>query len=477
MVLCAATGAGKTHIAAAMIRSAVERHGGPVAFLADRIPLIEQTSERLLTAGIDHGIQSGERTEGLSKPVQLCSIQALKSRGFPEDMRMVIVDECHDQHRLVNEWLCSSRIPAIGLSATPFTRGLGKTWQTVVNVATTDWLTEQGWLVPVRVFAGASPDMEGARTSRGEWTSAEVARRAIPLVGNIVEEWGRRTRTECGGPVKTMVFASTVAHAEDLAGQWARAGCRFETVTYRDKKGCRSEVIKEFKKPDSNIIGLITVDALSKGVDLPLTRCLVSARPFRRSVAAWVQQLGRGLRPHPEGGKDWCLLLDHAGNYLRHAEEVEQFWADGCRELDDGKRAKPKVRQPKEKTTERECVGCHLVMPVSVDICPSCGLPRPRRKVDVETVSGRLREVQRREAPPGVRAGLSHLGDLWPHLACLARARGRTRPWAAMQHHLLTGRWPRGSLEVGDECAPEVEAAVTRNQRAYWARRRGRARR
>ena len=57
----------------------------------------------------------------------------------------------------------------VGLTATPFTKGLGKLYDAVVNVATTNDLIAQGFLVPFRIFSCVEPDMEGVKVVAGEY--------------------------------------------------------------------------------------------------------------------------------------------------------------------------------------------------------------------------------------------------------------------------------------------------------------------
>ena len=225
VVLCAATGSGKTVIASAMIHAAINRHGGPVYFMADRINLVDQTSRKLTDSGIDHGIKSGTVTVNIS----IIQSNYVLSKQWTAEVilmtqKLVIVDECHERHKKLEKWLVEKNIPAVGLSATPFSKGLGKVWQAIVNVATTDDLTNDKWLVPVEAYSGVrfggitNVDMTDAPTnSMGEWSQETVASRALPIVGDVVSEWIEKTTEIFGGPVKTICFASTVAHAEELA--------------------------------------------------------------------------------------------------------------------------------------------------------------------------------------------------------------------------------------------------------------------
>ena len=98
LLLCAPTGSGKTEIAMELIRRAVAR-GTRVAFLVERMVLVEQTMTRLAAAGIAAGVQQAGNTSGALFPVQVCSQQTLEARDAWPTAELVIVDECHVQRR------------------------------------------------------------------------------------------------------------------------------------------------------------------------------------------------------------------------------------------------------------------------------------------------------------------------------------------------------------------------------------------
>ena len=211
--------------------------GSPVAFIADRRELVKQTSERLYEAGIPHGVIMAGSTYGSSHLVQVCSAQTLEKRGF-RHFKLVLVDECHTVRqatvRIIKDW----GITAIGLTATPFTEGLGKIYKDVVNVSTTNQLIEDGWLVPLRVFSATQIDMTGEKPAAGgDWTDEQVERKAMPVIGDVVAEWIAGTHRVFGGPVKTLVFTSTVATGLELARKFNEAGYRFEQVSYKSTEG------------------------------------------------------------------------------------------------------------------------------------------------------------------------------------------------------------------------------------------------
>ena len=435
-VLCLPTGGGKTVIAAEILRAAAER-GSRAWFVADREALVFQSSRRLTEAGLDHGLLMGEYTRARHERIQVASIQTIEKRGgFFADLDLVIFDECHEVREFVRNYIKTSRTPTIGLSATPFTPGLGKVYDRVVTARTANQLLADKWLTPLRVFCPTPIDMTGAQKSGGEWSKNTVASRAIPIVGDVVSEWVAKTTQVFGGPVTTLVFGSSVAHVEELVRAFGEAGYQFAAVTYRSDKDPKDRQAKIRAAEEGRICGLVSVDALGKGLDIPTVRCLVSARPFANSLASWIQQLGRGMRI--ADGKDSCVLLDHARNWLRFADEVEDFWERGIDRLHKGDKKRAGPRKPREER-EHVCRGCKLVLPKGAPHCPVCGLGRPRRRANVPTEAGTLHAYQANRGRTGSPS------DPWPDLCRLAVNRGIKNPeqWARFRYRELVGRFPK----------------------------------
>ena len=82
-------------------------------------------------------------------------------------------------------------IPFIGLSATPWSRGLGKYYDDVLIAATTKDLIEQGYLSKFKVFAPSEPNLEGVRTVAGDFHESELAEAVDKpaLVGDVIQTW------------------------------------------------------------------------------------------------------------------------------------------------------------------------------------------------------------------------------------------------------------------------------------------------
>src|SRR3990167_9217405 len=381
-ILCLPTGSGKT-ISAAHLISECYSKGKRAIFVCDRIALINQTSEVFDIYGIPHGvIQADHWRYRPYERIQIASAQTLARREWPE-ADLIVIDECHCVQETVKNRIGKRNTVTIGLTATPFTKGLGKIYDSVVTVTTMNKLTEQKFIVPFRVFAASEPDMKGVKVVAGEWSEDEAAKKCIPIVGDCVSEYLKH-----GENKKFIAFGCNIAHCEELNRQFLAAGIMTELYTCHTPDTARAVMMTEFHKSNSYIRGLISVSALSKGLDVPDVEIIIMARPLRSSLAEHIQILGRGLRP--SNGKTYCLVLDHAGNMLRFWEDMHDFFEHGVTELDDGKpkkkdKAKPKIKKP------IKCPACfHVHDPTPA--CPACGIVYEKRS-KTEHINGALTEI------------------------------------------------------------------------------------
>ena len=188
-VLSAATGSGKTVIGAYLLRECNNkmRHG---IFVADRIQLIDQTSAVLDLYGIPHGVIQAQHWRYRPwERIQVASAATLERRTWPESTNLIIVDECHSVRKQVVTRITKRDCITLGLTATPFTKGLGKIYDAIVTVTTTNKLIAEKFLAPFRVFAASEPDMQGVKVVAGEWEEEETVKRAMPIIGDIVAEY------------------------------------------------------------------------------------------------------------------------------------------------------------------------------------------------------------------------------------------------------------------------------------------------
>lgn len=107
-------------------------------------------------------------------------------------------------------------------------------------------------------------------TSFGEFSTMKVPPAGIRIVGDVVAEWVTKTHEFFNGPAKTIVFSPTVEHGRELCAAFAAAGFNFQQVSYLDRsEEERAAKIEEFRRPNSQIHGLVSCGVLTKGFDVP----------------------------------------------------------------------------------------------------------------------------------------------------------------------------------------------------------------
>ena len=224
-ILVSPTGSGKTEMAIELLR-ATKTKGNKAAMILDRIVLCDQTRKRLDKYDIDHGVmQSGHWRYRPHENIQVCSAQTLERRGSFPGLNLLIVDEAHQTRQQTIEFIKNNpEVKVIGLTATPFTKGLGKIYDNVVSSISTKELVDQGVLVPLRVFIAKEINMEGAEKVAGEWSAKDVTERGVKLTGDIVQEWVKKTHEIFGAPRKTIVFCAGVEHGTHLSQKFAEQG-------------------------------------------------------------------------------------------------------------------------------------------------------------------------------------------------------------------------------------------------------------
>lgn len=389
-LLYAPCGAGKTEIAVAMMDGSAKKNRRS-AMLVDLKLLCAQTSARLSKYAIDHGIIQPESPRYRPElPIQVCMVQTLEARGGFPAVDVLVIDEAHTLRASVIEFVRNNpHVKVVGLSGSPFTKGLANTYTNVVSACTVNQLIDQGLLISPRIFIAKQIDMTGAKKVAGEWSDKEATERGIKITGDVVAEWIAKTNEIFGGPKKTIVFCSGVAHGADLVQKFAEAGYNFISVSYKDDDEYKRQVLEDFAKPDTEIHGLIATDLLTKGFDVTDVCIGVSARPFSKSFSAHVQQLGRIMRPHDS--KDTAIWLDHSGNFLRFRDQWDNLCSDGVTHLDDGaEKTKP---EPTDNEKEKsKCPKCGCLWNSATDVCAHCGFVRARKN-DVVSVAGEMSEL------------------------------------------------------------------------------------
>lgn len=453
------TGAGKTFIAARIIDMARAK-GHRVIFLVDAISLIDQTVQRFYEAGIrDVGvIQADHPMTDYSKPVQVASAQTLARRNTPE-AGLVIVDEAHRMYRFVTEWMVDpdwQNVPFLGLSATPWAKGLGNLYDDLVAPITMRELIEQGYLCPFRAFAPASPDLTSVKTVAGDYHEGQLAdvMGDDTLVADIVSTW-----IDKGEGRPTLCFGVDRAHARKLQRRFQASGIGAGYIDAHTPADERQSIERQLDRGEISVV--CNVGCLTTGVDWAVG-CIILARPTK-SEMLYVQMVGRGLRVNPPMPD--CVILDHAGNCLRLGM-VTDIQHD---RMDTSKKGE---RQTQTRTKDKmpvECKSCTFLMAHNVLTCPACGHERlPVR--DIEEGSGELQQVDGKK----VKASIEEKQRWFSGLLWYAADKGYKPGWASNKYREKFGVWPNSLAKIPAKPGADVIGYI-RHSQIKWAKSKKRA--
>lgn len=450
-IIMAPTGAGKTYLGLRICNEAMQK-GKRAVFLCDRTTLIDQTSAVADKYGLNaHGIiQAKHWRRDPDKLLQIASVQTIGKRNFWPQMDVLVVDEAHTTYKAWTEFAMSTGAAVIGLSATPFTTGLGKIFTNLINATTMYDLTQQGVLVPMRIFSCHKPDMTGAETAGGEWTDKAAEERELKIVGDVVSDW-----LKFGDNRKTIVFGATINHCEELCRQFINAGVMAAVFTSNTTTKEREDLLKEYRKPNSHLRVLISVEALAKGFDVPDVGCICDARPLRKSLSTAIQMWGRGLRSSPDTGKQDCHLLDFSGNIIRFFEDFNDIYFNGLDSLDDGDKLDKAIRK-NEEFEPKGCPRCGY-SPFHKR-CMACGFEKVSSQIS-DALPGHMKEIFIGEGKNKKKLA-DNAEHLWQQVVTYARIHSKPETQQGRAYHLfkkITGQDPMWKFSS----APNVE--ISRN--------------
>jgi len=314
-LIVAPTGAGKTVIAAAIIKTAVADLRR-VLVLGHTREIIKQTSLKLSGYQVEHGIIQADLEGNFNQSVQVASIQTLWSRAMRTDRMalpatdLLVIDEAHHCPANTYRQIIKSYPNAvlIGLTATPCRgdgRGLGGIFDLLVECPQVPELIHQGFLVRTHVYAPVDPDLKRVKTRVGDYVVSQLAERMDrdDLVGDIVSHWhkyGQRRKTVC--------FTVDVKHSIHVRDEFNKSGVIAEHVDGSTPKAERDAVLARLASGETELVTNCMV--LTEGWDLPDVSCVILARPTKK-MGLYRQMVGRVLRPAP--GKFNAIVLDHSG--------------------------------------------------------------------------------------------------------------------------------------------------------------------
>lgn len=324
-LVVAATGTGKTWIAAFDYKRLVEAHGVlRLLFVAHRREILTQSLQVFRDVLGDPGF--GELLVDGMRPRRgshvFASVQSLAGANAhawsPDAFDMVIIDELHhaaaESYRPLVEHLRPRWL--LGLTATP-ERADGKSvlhWfdQRFASEIRLGDALAAGLLVPFHYFGVADGTEAAHAWVRGRVDLAELERvvTADDMQARRVLDGVRRYAD--AGRMRALGFCVGIAHAVRMARAFQEAGVAAVAVHAGTPDGERADALARLAS--GSLRAIFTVDLFNEGVDLPAVDTVLFLRPTE-SPTVFLQQLGRGLRR--SHGKPVLTVLDFIGRLHR----------------------------------------------------------------------------------------------------------------------------------------------------------------
>lgn len=383
-ILCAATGFGKTHTSAEIIRSALEK-GRTIWFLAHLKEILEDTANRLRSAGIPFGEIGAGKAREYYRRVQIVSVQTAVRRDDLPRPDLVIVDECHLAVATTYKKVLgrAGNPMLLGLTGTPCRldgRGLGELFDEIIPTCSTGTLIDEGLLAPIKYFAPHRPDLTGLRMQAGDYkqTDLDAEMNRSTITGDVIKHYQKH----CDGK-RTVVFCTSIKHAEHVAEEFRASGYKSVAISGKSKPAERKAALTGLRDGELQVV--CNAQLWVAGVDVPQIECIVMLRPSK-SLTFYLQAIGRGLRTAP--GKSHLTVLDHAGCIFEHGPpQMERKWSLAGRQ-----------KQGKRVTPVRQCPACYCAHEPS-PVCPECGYEYPAAdRGGPQKADGELEEIDMRQA-------------------------------------------------------------------------------
>ena len=364
----APTGFGKSVCIALLLQRMIEQgHIKTALILQHRDELTTQNKSKFeYASGYSVGVVNGKTKDWHAITFGMVqTIQRRLSTIPPFDL--LVVDETH--HIIAEGYVntltrlkhINPDMGVVGLTATPErgdSKGLRKIFSNIADQVHISELIKDGLLARPRIFVKdlTAGKMQAVKQIAGEYdmTAVESLMNTIPINEKIFKFWWDLAKDR-----KTVIFCSTVKHAESVKLAFSERNISAGMVDGKMKRDERESLLKMYAENRFQVI--VNVAVLTEGWDDPETSCVVLLRPSSHK-GLYIQMVGRGLRTHQE--KKDCLVLDFGGSSLKH----------GDLDQDD-----PSLEDREKKDNEnqlehyRHCQECGSEIPITSRVCMLCG--------------------------------------------------------------------------------------------------------
>lgn len=374
----APTGAGKTIMLSAVISEMHKQNPSLKAcVIAHRKELTEQNNNKFLKINQSFSTSVvNAKNKDWSGEVVFAMVQTLSKKRTLTTLPyldLLVIDETHHvtsksymkiikQARVVNP-----DVMIYGITATP-QRGdkcsLGRVFTNCCDQIFLSELIESNHLVkPITYSVDVAQEKLKAlkKKSAGDYDEKEVADILDQpvIIDEIIRHWREKAEKR-----KTVIFCSTIKHAQHVCIAFRGCGIRADLVTSELTKEQREFVLNQLTIGEIQV--LINVAILTEGWDYPPISCVVLLRQssFKSTM---IQMIGRGLRVidaaiYPDIIKKDCIVLDFGISTVLHGS-LEQD-VDLETEI---------IKKGLAEAKLKNCKACDRKIPIQTKKCPFCG--------------------------------------------------------------------------------------------------------
>lgn len=354
VVLHMPTGAGKTRCAMHLLCRHLREEGPTlVVWLAYNQELLDQAAEEFETAWRHLGdrkvsvirywgsadvdpkrVEDGVIVAGLAKMHRWSESSLDEFLAVADRTTLTVMDEAHQStattYRQLLDSLATKRPDAalLGLTATP-----GRTWADIEAdrelsaffAGKKVMLEVEGYGNPVEYLMSegylARPRFVTLKTTGGTKLSAadlDDLRSSVDIPAAILERLAdsetrtllilRKIEELLERHDRLLVFATTVAHAQEITAVLKVRGYDAECLTGATPKAERQRFIRRYRSNRTRPMVLVNYGVLTAGFDAPKTSAALIARPTR-SLVLYSQMVGRATRGVKAGGSPTCEIV------------------------------------------------------------------------------------------------------------------------------------------------------------------------
>ena len=325
-LVVAATGTGKTYLAAMDIKNFFENKEKKFLFLAHREELLENAilvCKKIMKIGENKiGRIFGGKKE-TEKKIIFATVQSLQNNYLEFSKNYfdyIVIDEFHHSSAKSYTKILNYFNPKflLGLTATP-ERMDGKDIlelcdYNLVGEMGLKRAMEQDLIAPFHYFGinDETFDYEKIPYKNGKYQEDILVKnlsnnKRVDYIIESIKKIGFD-----GEKMSCIAFCENINHANFMNKNFNKNGYISEILTSKTSKFEREKILEDFKNKKSEI--LCVVDILNEGIDIPNINLLLFLRPTFSSTI-FTQQIGRGLRKCEN--KDFVTIIDFIGNHKK----------------------------------------------------------------------------------------------------------------------------------------------------------------